>query len=216
MNKLQTSNRKHIIATLWSLLGLIIVYGGVVAMNELAQPPEKEKTAKATQLQVKKEQKPPPPKKVVKKKKPKRKLARNNPPPAPPAGLDSALAGVDFGVGDFEFADLGNVNKNLFGDTSDVVMTGESVDDPPKATRRPPLEYPRKAKQKGIEGYVVLNMLIDKTGQVVNVRVLESNPTGIFDEVATKGVNEWSFTPAKYKGQPVRVWAKQKLRFELS
>ncbi|MEA2098888.1 MAG: energy transducer TonB, partial [Campylobacterota bacterium] len=40
-----------------------------------------------------------------------------------------------------------------------------------------------------------------------------SNPEGVFDNTAINGVRGWRFTPAKYKGNPVKVWAKQKISF---
>ena len=97
----------------------------------------------------------------------------------------------------------------------DVVMTGESVDVAPKPTQRSAMEYPKAARKNGITGFVLMNLLIDKSGQVEKVKVLQSEPAGVFDEVAETGVRSWTFTPAQYKGQPVKVWAKQKIRFDL-
>jgi protein TonB len=51
---------------------------------------------------------------------------------------------------------------------------------------------------------------------VEKVKVLESQPAGVFDEVAVSGVQTWKFEPASYKGENVRVWAKQRVRFDLS
>ena len=61
--------------------------------------------------------------------------------------------------------------------------------------------------------------LLGKTGNdgsVNQVQVLESSPSGIFDTAALQGIRSWHFEPAKYKGDTVRVWAKQKIRFDLS
>lgn len=112
--------------------------------------------------------------------------------------------GADLGD---ESALLGDVDKN-------VVMSEESVDEAPKPSRRSAMEYPKAAKKAGIKGYVLLNLLIDKDGNVEKVRILESEPQGVFDEVASAGVKEWKFKPASYKGEAVKVWAKQKIRFD--
>ncbi|HLP81081.1 MAG TPA: energy transducer TonB [Nitrosomonas sp.] len=63
---------------------------------------------------------------------------------------------------------------------------------------------------------MVLSVLVETDGSVNQVQVLESNPSGIFDAAALHGIRNWHFEPAKYKGETVRVWAKQKIRFDLS
>ena len=45
--------------------------------------------------------------------------------------------------------------------------------------------------------------------------MLETSPPGVFDDVAAQGVQGWKFEPASYKGEAVRVWATQKVRFDL-
>jgi protein TonB len=81
---------------------------------------------------------------------------------------------------------------------------------------RTPLEYPAAAAKKRIKGYVVVNLLIGKDGSVELAKVIASNPAGVFDQAALRGVRGWRFAPAKYKGNPVKVWAKQKVRFDLN
>ena len=76
--------------------------------------------------------------------------------------------------------------------------------------------YPPSAKKQGIRGYVVLSVLVDIDGSVDQLQVLESHPSGIFDNAALQGVRAWHFEPAKYQGEAVKVWAKQKIRFDLS
>jgi protein TonB len=95
-------------------------------------------------------------------------------------------------------------------------MTAELVDVPPKPITRGTFKYPPAAKKKGIKGYVLLSVLVDVDGSVNQVQVLESNPSGIFDSAALQGIRDWQFEPAKYKGETVKVWAKQKIRFDLS
>ncbi len=208
--------RNYLSASAWMIGGTFLVYGGIVLMNELARPPEKEKNADRMAMQVEKQQKPPPPPQAVRKPPPKPRPASNNPPPAPTPGAGAALSGVDFGIPEFGMNDLGSPTKELLGDTSDVVMTDDSVDVAPRPFRRQPLEYPSAAKKQGIEGYVVLSMLISASGRVERVRVLEAEPAGMFEDVAVQGVQSWEFEPAQYQGQQVKVWAKQTIRFNLS
>ena len=63
---------------------------------------------------------------------------------------------------------------------------------------------------------MILSVLIGPTGQVERVKVLEAQPAGVFDDVAAAGVQTWKFEPATYRGENVRVWATQRVRFDLS
>ena len=95
-------------------------------------------------------------------------------------------------------------------------MTGESVDVKPKPTQRSAMEYPKAARKSGVTGYVLMNLLISKDGSVELAKVIASSPAGVFDQAALRGVRSWRFAPAKYKGNPVKVWAKQKVRFDFN
>ncbi|MDZ7829414.1 MAG: TonB family protein [Halofilum sp. (in: g-proteobacteria)] len=37
----------------------------------------------------------------------------------------------------------------------------------------------------------------------------------MFEREALESVRNWQFEPARYQGQRVRVWARQKIRFDL-
>jgi protein TonB len=210
---MQQSSRlkNHLKASAWAMVGLVLVYGGVVAMNELAQRP----VAKA-EIQFQKVPKLQQKKSVEKEQRPKPQVSRHNPPPAPFAGLGSELSGVNFGIPEPQIGEFGAPSDQLLGDTGDVTMTGETVDVPPKPARQEPVAYPKQAKQKGIEGYVVLSLLIKENGIVEQVRVLEARPAGVFEDAALDGVRSWIFQPARYQGRAVRVWARQKIQFQLS
>jgi protein TonB len=75
------------------------------------------------------------------------------------------------------------------------------------------MEYPEAAAKDGIKGFVIVNLLIAKDGSVEIAKVIESSPEGVFDDVVLNGVRSWRFAPARYKGKPVKVWAKQKISF---
>lgn len=208
--------KMHAKALVWAVIGLVVVYGGVVAMNELARPPEKEKRLTGTTMEVQKTPEKPPEKTVKKKPEPKPRTSRHNPPPAPLAGLGgSELSGVNFNIPELNTGGFSKPGENLLGSTEEVTMTGDTVDVPPRPARQEAMEYPSKAKKKGIEGYVVLSLLIRENGVVDRVKVLEAQPSGVFEEAAKTGVRKWIFQPARYKGKNVKVWAKQKIRFEL-
>ena len=53
--------------------------------------------------------------------------------------------------------------------------------------------YPPQAKEAGVEGYVVVRYDVDPEGRVVNARVVEATPPGVFDEAALAAVTRWRF-----------------------
>ena len=120
------------------------------------------------------------------------------------------------GLPGFSADDLGALERDLLGGTGNMVMTDDTVDDPPRATLQAPVIFPPRARAKGIEGYVVFSILIGITGEIEQLKIVESYPEGVFDEAATQGINQWRFAPATYQGQAVRAWAKQRIRFDLS
>ena len=58
--------------------------------------------------------------------------------------------------------------------------------------------------------------ILSVTGQIEQIKVIESYPEGVFDDTAVQGVGQWKFQPASYQGKAVRAWAKQRVRFDLS
>jgi len=205
--------RKWTYGLAFMAVGSVLIIGTLLMINRLAKGPEAQELAKQTSFQV--ERKPePPPKKVVKREQPKPKRSRDISPPM--VDLDTSLSGVDMGIPGVTADDLGSLRDELLGDTQDVTMTDDSVDQPPRPTRQTPLPYPSSARKNGVEGYVVLSLLISAAGEIEKVQVLESSPAGLFEDSAVQGVQNWRFEPAQYQGRNVRVWAKQRIRFDLS
>jgi protein TonB len=199
---------------LFMVLGSFIVLGMVVMINRFAEGLDRGQADAEEQIIF--NRKPPPDKQVVQQPKPKPKPRRapSTPPPSL-SGLGSNLSGIDFGLPGFDMSDLNGLDSDLLGGGDGMVMTDYTVDDPPRATFQAPMQYPPRAKAKGIKGYVVLSLLIGVTGEIEQVKVVESWPEGVFDEAALQGVNQWRFDPANYQGQAVRAWAKQRIRFDL-
>lgn len=196
-----------------AVFGSSLVLASMLAMNTMGGASEPKPTEREARFEVQKLIEPPKTKEVPT---PRPKDAPRWNPPAALQGLDSALAGVDVGLPSLELADMVRPSDRLLGGAGDLVMTDDAVDIPPRPTRRASPDYPMHARTQGIEGYVVLSVLITPSGEVEKVKILESNPPQIFDQVAVDSVRQWQFEPAMYKGQRVRVWAKQKIGFDLS
>jgi protein TonB len=207
-------DRPTLIGLASAALGTTMVLALVVFMNRPPSRPGGEDGLAVTKFDVVKKDKPKPQESVRKREPPKRRPTKTA--PAPLVGLDSGLAGLNFGLPQFDDSGLGDLAGSLLGEGKDVVMTDDSVDVPPRPLLQTPMQYPPRAKATGVTGYVILSLLIGPTGQVEKVKVLEAQPAGVFDEVAAAGVQGWKFEPASYKGEAVRVWATQKVRFDLS
>lgn len=205
---------QHIAGSVAMLFGLVLVFGLIVLMNHFMGKIEKSPPQEVTEISINKEIKQEP-KKEIKKIEPKKQVTRPQ-APTPFKGLDTTLSGIDLGLLGLDSSQDGDLDDRLLGKTGNAVMTADLVDIPPKPITRGSFRYPPTAKKNGIKGYVVLSVLVETDGSVNQVQVLESSPSGIFDTAALQGIRSWHFEPAKYKGDTVRVWAKQKIRFDLS
>ncbi len=65
--------------------------------------------------------------------------------------------------------------------------------------------FPDEARQKGIEGYVLLRLDIDETGKPENLEVVKAEPRNMFESDAKKAVRKWRYKPRMVNGQAVKV-----------
>lgn len=86
---------------------------------------------------------------------------------------------------------------------------------PARAISRPPPRYPAGARRDGVTGVVTLAIEVDTGGHILAVRVVESEPAGVFDAAAVESVRAWRFEPATRDGVPVTTWVRQTIRFTL-
>ncbi len=77
-------------------------------------------------------------------------------------------------------------------------------------------EYPESASARGIEGWVLVEFTITKTGSVRDVYVLESSPPNIFDRSTARCVANARFPVQKEDGASVAVTIKKYMDFVLS
>lgn len=64
-------------------------------------------------------------------------------------------------------------------------------------------DYPQRASQRGIEGWVVVQFTITPAGTVTEARVVDAQPKGIFDAAAVKAVERWKYNPKVENGVAV-------------
>jgi protein TonB len=75
--------------------------------------------------------------------------------------------------------------------------------------------YPEIARRSKLEGVVVLEAVITKTGSVEEVKVLRAlHP--VLDQAALNAVKQWKYEPAILNGKPVKVYFTVTVTFKLS
>jgi TonB family protein len=74
-------------------------------------------------------------------------------------------------------------------------------------------EYPPAAKEKGIEGDVVLLVTIDEGGRATEA-TFASGPE-VFHESAWNAVRVWKWAPAKKDGRPVACRSEIRINYRL-
>jgi protein TonB len=75
-------------------------------------------------------------------------------------------------------------------------------------------EYPLLAKLARIEGYVLLDVLINREGDVSNLSVVSGHR--LLAESALKAVRQWKYKPTLLNGQPVEVVTQVSVPFKLA
>lgn len=86
----------------------------------------------------------------------------------------------------------------------------------PVAMRRAPVQYPEQAKRQGVEGFVELDVLVDKSGNPTDIKVVRSQPAGLFDRAAIRAMMRWKFRPAMNQGEPVAARTRTVIQFKKS
>ncbi len=207
---------RHICAFIAMACGTIGVIGlmTVISRGEVDKAQHDHKKAVAMAVKAPRKRRPKPKSPKPKKRRSKARRTARAPAPKLQTGLSGvdvggAMGGLDLGLDSDELVAQGAAAKNL-------VMTEGSVDRPPRPVQRVAPRYPPRARARGVQGKIVLSLLVGASGQVERVKVLEAQPAGVFDEAAQDAVRQWRFVPAEYQGRPVKVWARQTLRFKLT
>lgn len=65
--------------------------------------------------------------------------------------------------------------------------------------------YPRRALQRGIEGFVIVEFTVTKQGSVRDPIVVEANPQGIFEQAAMDAALKFKYKPRVVNGEPTEV-----------
>jgi protein TonB len=85
--------------------------------------------------------------------------------------------------------------------------------DPARVSNRVQPIYPTLARQARIQGVVLLEAIIGKTGSLEKLRVLSGHP--LLVQAALDAVNQWRYRPTVLDGEPVEVITTVEVHFTL-
>jgi TonB family protein len=110
-------------------------------------------------------------------------------------------------VSELDFPEIGDsvvVPQGPAGPSIGPMQIGGNVLAPVRVYAPDP-HYPEEARHARVQGVVILQTIIDKVGNVTDVRVLKGLPSGL-TEAAVEAVSSWRFKPAMLEGEPVAVY----------
>jgi periplasmic protein TonB len=88
-----------------------------------------------------------------------------------------------------------------------------AYDKPPIPYYRPEPSYPAWPREAGIEGRVVLHVLVGRDGRVTRITVIRA--VGGLTDAAREAIGRWLFHPALSGKNPVAVWVEIPIEFKL-
>jgi TonB family protein len=95
-----------------------------------------------------------------------------------------------------------------------AVQPFKPVERKPRLIRQPNPGYPEIAQYAGLEGTVLVKVLVDKHGHPTRAFVIKSDHE-IFNETARKATLESRFRPAVMNSNPVKCWVLIPYKFTL-
>lgn len=137
----------------------------------------------------------------------------------PDGQTDSHGPGVDGGVGEGIGVGVGEgsgrgVGKGSGGGTGGGPYRPGSGIVAPRLLHEERPVYTEQARRQGVEGDVLIELVVRSDGTVGNVRLLRRLGHGL-DEQALQAVRQWRFAPAERLGEPVDVLVEVAVEFRL-
>ncbi|MBR4370543.1 MAG: TonB family protein, partial [Victivallales bacterium] len=132
--------------------------------------------------------------------------------PIPQQPATSALETTDTTTADGDHTAAPSLIENSDG----VLPDGKSLKFPPIFLTYPTPTYPEYARRRGINGFVILQFIVDIKGRVVEPSVHQANPQGYFETAAIRAIKQWRFSPGRNdKGTPVPYRLQMRIDFIL-
>ena len=115
-----------------------------------------------------------------------------------------------------------NVQQPEIPSKSQIVQENEGVTLPgtlqmayPRYQSNTPPAYPGLARKRGQEGKVILQVLVNEQGRVVDLAIENSSGFGQLDRAALSAVRKWSFEPGRQGEERIAMWVRVPVTFKL-
>lgn len=115
---------------------------------------------------------------------------------------------------DYRCTDDGSLARILDSEAEEKVET-RKPDTPARILSKPPPSYTREARRNGVEGQVVLKVLLSSEGEISRIRIHRGLPAGL-TENAIQAACKIRFKPALNAGQAVSRWVTVEYEFRLA
>jgi protein TonB len=145
--------------------------------------------------------------------------------PPPPSEVSAPVVPIEAAEGDEEAADASAFAPTSYSNIDEVPMPPPpsseqsqefyAFDEAPVLIKFVSPKYPDLARQAGIEGTVLLNVLIGDDGKVIQVSVIQSDVTPAMEKSAQEAAKQFMFKPAKQRTVPVKARMAIPIRFKL-
>ncbi len=132
----------------------------------------------------------------TKKREPPKRAKPEQPPPPPDISMSKANLDPGSLAAVVPMIDPGDGISGGIGS-----MGGSDRDAVPLVRIEP--EYPMRARQRGIEGWVTVEFTISKAGTIKDPVVLASEPGTIFDRNALRSIRKWKYNPKILNGEAI-------------
>ena len=131
----------------------------------------------------------------------------------PPATAEADTAAIPIATTTANDAPLSQTQS---GDTVSDMPDGKSLKIPPIPLKKIAPNYPEYARRRNIEGFVILQFIVDIKGRVINPSVQQANPPGHFETAAIRTIRQWQFSPGRNdNGIPVPCRLQMRIDFKL-
>lgn len=99
-------------------------------------------------------------------------------------------------------------------DATQSAFTGKGVDTKVRLLSKPEPSYTDEARNKSVEGTVVLKAVFRSSGKVTDIRVIQGMPYGLTERAIT-AARKIKFVPATKEGKFVSMWMQLEYNFNL-
>lgn len=122
-------------------------------------------------------------------------------PQAPPPDLNIPNTSTNLSGQSLRF---GQLSMN-----TDLSATGPALGAPTDGDYLPLVriqpQYPRRAAERGVEGYVIVELTVTPNGTTRDIQVVEAEPSGYFERAAIRAAEKFKYKPKVVNGEPIEV-----------